>query len=198
MSTPMQTSGTTVLPRHIRFVSTSIIPLVCTPLCMSLKCTPSNVPLCLQLLTMTLGLPLAVTPDFATQSCQWSWGEVPLPPEQGNSTPCQLIHTLSLSLPCHASSNTPCGCTHKPNSFLQTSLYQILRFPRAVYPHVLHEKNCERLSLLEVPVQKVPLVTACAMRNIGELVQYVRKIVNDDEILLYKYSMEWMFTSRSR
>ena len=50
--------------------------------------------------TITSGLPLAVTPDFATQSCQWSWGEVPLPPEQGNPTPCPVnsyTHILILA-----------------------------------------------------------------------------------------------------
>jgi hypothetical protein len=35
----------------------------------------------------TLGLPLTVSPDFATQSCQWSWGEEPLPPELDPSFP---------------------------------------------------------------------------------------------------------------
>ena len=35
----------------------------------------------------TLGLPLTVSPDFATQSCQWSWGEEPLPPEADPSFP---------------------------------------------------------------------------------------------------------------
>jgi hypothetical protein len=35
----------------------------------------------------TLGLPLTVSPDFATQSCQWSWGEEPLPPAEDPSFP---------------------------------------------------------------------------------------------------------------
>ena len=29
--------------------------------------------------TVTVGLPLSVTPNFETQECQWSWGEAPLP-----------------------------------------------------------------------------------------------------------------------
>lgn len=34
-----------------------------------------------------LGLPLTVSPNFATQECQWSWGEVPLPPAEDPSFP---------------------------------------------------------------------------------------------------------------
>lgn len=34
-----------------------------------------------------LGLPLAVYPNFETQECQWSFGEVPLPVEQDPSLP---------------------------------------------------------------------------------------------------------------
>lgn len=30
----------------------------------------------------TLGMPLTVSPNFETQECQWSFGEVPLPPEE--------------------------------------------------------------------------------------------------------------------
>uniref|UniRef100_A0A7S0KZ14 Beta-carotene isomerase D27-like C-terminal domain-containing protein n=1 Tax=Asterionellopsis glacialis TaxID=33640 RepID=A0A7S0KZ14_9STRA len=34
-----------------------------------------------------LGLPLTVSPNFVTQECQWSFGEVPLPPEDDPSFP---------------------------------------------------------------------------------------------------------------
>mmetsp|Transcript_13380 Transcript_13380/g.19684 ORF Transcript_13380/g.19684 Transcript_13380/m.19684 type:complete len:412 (-) Transcript_13380:102-1337(-) len=34
-----------------------------------------------------LGLPLTVTPNFATQECQWSFGEEPLPPSEDASFP---------------------------------------------------------------------------------------------------------------
>jgi len=34
-----------------------------------------------------LGLPLTVSPNFVTQECQWSFGEVPLPPEEDPSFP---------------------------------------------------------------------------------------------------------------
>eukprot|EP01041_Mallomonas_annulata_P004155 gene4155-8258_t len=34
-----------------------------------------------------LGLALTVSPNFETQECQWSWGEVPLPVEQDASFP---------------------------------------------------------------------------------------------------------------
>ena len=34
-----------------------------------------------------LGLPLTVTPNFITQECQWSWGEVPARPEDDPSFP---------------------------------------------------------------------------------------------------------------
>ena len=30
----------------------------------------------------TLGVPLTVSPNFETQECQWSFGEVPQPPEE--------------------------------------------------------------------------------------------------------------------
>lgn len=35
----------------------------------------------------TLKLPVTVAPNFATQECQWSWGEEPLPPEQDPAWP---------------------------------------------------------------------------------------------------------------
>jgi hypothetical protein len=35
----------------------------------------------------TLGMPLTVRPNFETQECQWSWGEVPLPAEQDPDFP---------------------------------------------------------------------------------------------------------------
>jgi hypothetical protein len=35
----------------------------------------------------TLGLPLTVSPNFETQECQWSWGEIPLEPSQDPSFP---------------------------------------------------------------------------------------------------------------
>ena len=35
----------------------------------------------------TLGLPLTVIPNFETQECQWSWGQVPLPPDQDPEFP---------------------------------------------------------------------------------------------------------------
>ena len=35
----------------------------------------------------TLKLPVAVSPNFATQECQWSWGEEPLSPEQDPTWP---------------------------------------------------------------------------------------------------------------
>ena len=35
----------------------------------------------------TLGLPLTVTPNFATQECQWSWGDIPPPVELDASFP---------------------------------------------------------------------------------------------------------------
>ena len=35
----------------------------------------------------TLGLELTVRPNFATQECQWSFGETPLPPEEDPSFP---------------------------------------------------------------------------------------------------------------
>ncbi|RYH12518.1 DUF4033 domain-containing protein [archaeon] len=31
-----------------------------------------------QFFANTLGIPLAVSPNFVTQECQWSWGEIPL------------------------------------------------------------------------------------------------------------------------
>jgi beta-carotene isomerase len=34
-----------------------------------------------------LGLPLTVSPNFITQECQWSFGQVPLPPEDDPSFP---------------------------------------------------------------------------------------------------------------
>lgn len=34
-----------------------------------------------------LGLPLTVSPNFVTQECQWSFGEVPLPPDEDPSFP---------------------------------------------------------------------------------------------------------------
>jgi len=34
-----------------------------------------------------LGLDLTVSPNFVTQECQWSFGEVPLPPEEDESFP---------------------------------------------------------------------------------------------------------------
>jgi hypothetical protein len=34
-----------------------------------------------------LGLPLTVSPNFVTQECQWSFGEVPLPPAEDPSFP---------------------------------------------------------------------------------------------------------------
>lgn len=34
-----------------------------------------------------LKLPVTVSPNFATQECQWSWGEEPLPPEQDPAWP---------------------------------------------------------------------------------------------------------------
>lgn len=40
-----------------------------------------------QFFAETLGLPLTVSPNFETQECQWSWGEVPLPPEEDSSFP---------------------------------------------------------------------------------------------------------------
>lgn len=35
----------------------------------------------------TLGVPLTVEPNFATQECQWSWGQVPLPHEKDPAYP---------------------------------------------------------------------------------------------------------------
>lgn len=35
----------------------------------------------------SLKLPVTVSPDFATQECQWSWGEEPLPPEDDPAWP---------------------------------------------------------------------------------------------------------------
>ena len=35
----------------------------------------------------TLGLPLTVIPNFETQECQWSWGQVPLPADQDPEFP---------------------------------------------------------------------------------------------------------------
>lgn len=35
----------------------------------------------------TLGVPLTVSPNFETQECQWSWGEVPLPADQDPTFP---------------------------------------------------------------------------------------------------------------
>lgn len=34
-----------------------------------------------------MGLPLTVSPNFETQECQWSWGEVPLEPNDDPSFP---------------------------------------------------------------------------------------------------------------
>ena len=39
----------------------------------------------------TLGVPLTVSPNFETQECQWSFGEVPLPPEEDSSWPLGCI-----------------------------------------------------------------------------------------------------------
>ncbi len=35
----------------------------------------------------TLGMDLSVTPNFITQECQWSWGEVAIPHQQDPNFP---------------------------------------------------------------------------------------------------------------
>jgi hypothetical protein len=40
-----------------------------------------------QFFAQTLGVSLTVTPNFETQECQWSWGEIPVEPEKDASFP---------------------------------------------------------------------------------------------------------------
>lgn len=54
----------------------------CKGLCMNQCKLPAQ-----QFFAEYLGLPLTVSPNFETQECQWSFGEVPMPPEQDPRMP---------------------------------------------------------------------------------------------------------------
>uniref|UniRef100_A0A7S4AZ00 Beta-carotene isomerase D27-like C-terminal domain-containing protein n=2 Tax=Chrysotila carterae TaxID=13221 RepID=A0A7S4AZ00_CHRCT len=49
----------------------------CKGICMHMCKLPAQ-----QFFQQELGMPLTVSPIFETQECQWSFGEVPLPPEE--------------------------------------------------------------------------------------------------------------------
>lgn len=54
----------------------------CKGLCLHICKLPTQ-----QLFLDELGMPLTVSPNFETQECQWSFGEVPLPPAEDPSFP---------------------------------------------------------------------------------------------------------------
>lgn len=54
----------------------------CKGLCLQICKIPAQ-----QVFAEELGLPLTVSPNFATQECQWSFGEVPLPHKEDPSFP---------------------------------------------------------------------------------------------------------------
>jgi len=54
----------------------------CKGMCMNICKLPAE-----QFFDQHLGLPLTVTPNFETQECQWSFGEVPVVPEEDKRIP---------------------------------------------------------------------------------------------------------------
>jgi len=54
----------------------------------------------------TLGLPLTVEPNFETQECQWSWGEVPLPADEDPSFPAGCLSGCPTKKSASSSSST--------------------------------------------------------------------------------------------